>query len=213
MYKEEINLNILVVGATGRVGQQLVKKLEEKNHHVIKASRHVSDSDPDAIKLNLHSPKKDLKAAMKGIDVVYFVAGSRGKDLLRADLNGAIKIMESAEEMGIKRYIHLSAAFVSNPDSWYTEKHSASSYNIAKYYSEYWLTHNTTLDYTILQPTILKDEPETGKASFDVKHQGTVSVTDVAEALADILEYPNTVKKTIMMTSGSQPIENELANI
>ena len=49
----------------------------------------------------------------------YFVAGSRGKDLLQTDLYGAVKMMQAVEKKGnLKRYIHLSSLFALQPDKW-----------------------------------------------------------------------------------------------
>lgn len=39
---------------------------------------------------------------MQESDIVYFVAGSRGKDLLQTDAFGAVKTMIAAEKSGIK---------------------------------------------------------------------------------------------------------------
>ncbi|WP_407657285.1 NAD(P)H-binding protein [Lactobacillus porci] len=93
------------------------------------------------------------------MDGVYFLAGSRGKDLLQTDAFGAVKLIQAAELAGVKRYIQLSSIFAADPDKWQGKAEFASltDYYIAKYFADEWLISNSMLDYTILAPATLEE--------------------------------------------------------
>lgn len=211
-------MNILVVGATGRVGQSLTEKLVAKGHTVYAASRSAEKiSATDQVKpvyFDLHSSVTEMVEKMQLMDVVYFVAGSRGKDLLQSDLFGAVKLMQAAQKNNIKRYIQLSSMFALDPERW-EEPGLAdlTDYNIAKYFSDRYLIDNTDLAYTILQPGSLMETPSTGKVAFNIDDTGKNSIDDVAEVLASLLDYSNTVGKVITMHEGNTDINTALEKI
>lgn len=68
--------------------------------------------------MNLHDSVEKIAELMKGMNAIYFVAGSRGKDLLQTDAMGAVKTMQAAEKDGIKRYIMLSSLYALQPEMW-----------------------------------------------------------------------------------------------
>ncbi|MGC6768168.1 SDR family oxidoreductase [Enterococcus sp. LJL51] len=211
-------MKIFVAGATGRVGQELISVLESKGHYVYAGARKTEQiketENIQAVFLDLHETVEDLAENLKDAEAVIFVAGSRGKDLLQTDLDGAVKLMKAAESKGVKRYIQLSSMFALAPERW-KEPGIASilDYTIAKYYSDSWLLNNTALDYTILQPGTLREIPGTGKIAVDVSEAGENSIEDVAEVLAEIVTEVQTIGKVILMHSGEQPIKEALQTI
>lgn len=212
-------MNIYVAGGTGRVAEDVEKRLQEKGHTVYAGSRHPEKlTETETLKpvyLDLHASKDELKNALEGMDAVYFLAGSRGKDLMQTDLFGSVKLQQAAEEAGIKRFIHLSSMFALEPEKWAEEEALAAitDFNIAKYFADNWLIHNTDLDYTIIQPASLVEEAGTDKIEIDPEHDGINPIPDVAKVLADVLEMPNTVKKVIMLKSGETPIVEALETV
>ena len=103
-------MKILVAG-TGRAAKCTIDKLIAAGHTVVCGSRH-----PESIaeRLNckpvlfdLHAEKSEIAEIIKGFEAVYFLAGSRGKDLLQTDAFGAVKLMQAAETLGIRRFIML----------------------------------------------------------------------------------------------------------
>lgn len=211
-------MKIFIAGATGRVGELLIKTLVEKGHSVIAGARHpeqiIESDNIKSVKLDLHVPVDAITPLMQGSDVVYFVAGSRGKDLLQTDAFGAIKTMIAAEKSGIKRYIMLSSIYSLEPSEWAREGLSGiTDYNIAKFFADNYLTTNTSLDYTILQPTVLTEEDGTGKINAKNTEIGTNPIPDVVETLAQLINHPNTINKVIMMSSGEDNISDALKRI
>lgn len=151
---------------------------------------------------------------MNGVDAVYFVSGSRGKNLLQIDLHGAIKTMQAAEKARVKRYILLSSVFALQPEHWNESFLSnLTDYNIAKHYADLYLTTQTNLDYTILQPGALKEELGTGKIETNVTSPGSNSIANVVDTLVVILANDSTIGKVILMHDGGTPINDAIHQI
>src|SRR5699024_2471234 len=133
-------MKVLVIGASGRVGYQLVETLIEDGYKVVGTTRKkeklFKDANYEQINLDITGPldviEKDIP---ENTNVIIFVSGSRGKDLLQVDLHGAVKTMQAAENKGIKRYVMLSALFSLQPDKWYT----LIDYYTAKYFADLYL--------------------------------------------------------------------------
>ncbi|WP_368251643.1 NAD(P)H-binding protein [Enterococcus sp. 2201sp1_2201st1_B8_2201SCRN_220225] len=211
-------MNIFVVGATGRVGQMLTEKLTAKGHTVYGASRSAEKiKETELVKpvhFDLHETVAQMAQQIRLMDVIYFVAGSRGKDLLQSDLYGAVKLMQAAEEANVGRYIQLSSLFALEPERW-QEDYLAdlADYNIAKYFSDKYLIENTDLDYTILQPGGLTEKAGSGHVALQVTDTGKNAIEDVAEVLASLIDFPDTVDQVITMHEGTTPIATALADI
>lgn len=207
-------MHILVIGASGRVGKELVADLLQEGHQVTGTTRQkeklFNNSNYHQIELNLKAQQKEIEATIpKETEAIYFVSGSRGKDLLQVDLHGAVKTMIAAEKLNIKRYIMLSALHSLEPEKWT----AIVDYFTGKHFADLWLINQTNLDYTIVQPGSLTETPGTGK--IDVTHldrDGDISIEDVATALKEVLDHKNTYKKMIPMLSGSTPIAEVIAN-
>ncbi|ANF51612.1 NAD-dependent dehydratase [Chryseobacterium glaciei] len=210
-------MKVLVIGGNGRVGSLLVDKLAAQ-YQVVAGSRSPKpEKNLDNIEhshIDLLSDIDTIAKSMKDVDVVYFVSGSRGKNLLQIDLHGAIKSMQAAEKVGVKRYIMLSSIFALQPERWKESFLSdLTDYNIAKHYADLYLTTQTQLDYTILQPGALKEEQGTGKIETNVVNPGSNSIANVVDTLVAILENHSTIGKVILMHDGDTPIIEALHQI
>lgn len=210
---------VFVVGGSGRVATALIKDLVAAGYEVIAGARHpekvISLNQVKAVKLDLHGEVTEIAKVMKDTTAVYFVAGSRGQDLLQTDAMGAVKTMQAAEINGIKRYIMLSSLYALEPAMWAKTASLASimDYNVAKSFADNYLVNNTKLNYTILQPTTLTEEAGTGLIQLGEGSATTNPIPDVAKVLADLLECDNTIGHVIMMRSGNTPIKDALAKI
>ena len=77
-------MKILVIGASGRVGTDLVKQLLADNHEVIGTTRQdeklFNDDNYIQLDLDITAKKEAIQHQIEqDIDAVYFVAGSGGK--------------------------------------------------------------------------------------------------------------------------------------
>lgn len=123
--------------------------------------------------------------------------------------------MQAAAKNGIKRFVMLSALFSLEPTRWRTVKDldGLTDYNIAKFFADNYLIHDTDLDCTLLQPTVMTDKPGTGKITVDDGEFGYNPADNVARTLADILKYDNTSRKIIKMREGNTPIDEALSQV
>lgn len=212
-------MKIFIAGGTGRVAQYVIRILAERGHEISAGCRNpekIAESENvHPVAFDLHMPVDDMKPFLKDMDAVYFLAGSRGKDLLQTDAFGAVKLMEAAEGVQLKRYIMLSSLFSMNPTKWTQEPGLAeiTDYNIAKFFADQWLVRDTNLDYTIVQASLLAEEPGTGKIQIRPQHESKNAIPDVALVLADVLEMPNTIRKIIPIGVGDTAIEEALNSI
>ena len=212
-------MKILVIGASGRVGTDLVKQLLTDNHQVIGTTRQeeklFNDDNYSQLDLDITAEKDAIqKQIEQDIDAVYFVAGSGGKDVLEVDLHGAVKTIQAVEDKGIKRYIMLSTVFSLDTSKWDSPGIAdLKEYYICKHYADQWLVNNSSLDYTIVQAGALKERAATGKITINDDNAGENSIEDVATTLAAVLNADNTTKKVFSMHNGEIAIEEALAKL
>ena len=212
-------MKIFIAGATGRVAKCVIDDLTAEGHIVYCGSRHVENvTETELIKpvfFDLHFNKNEMAEIIKDMDAVYFLAGSRGKDLLQTDAFGAVKLMQACEQVEVKRFVILSSIFALEPEKWAEEKslQNITNYNIAKFFANNYLVTNDKLDQTIIQPSVLKEEEGTDKIEINPEHDGSNPIPDVAKVLSSVLTMENTYKKVIKMRSGDTPIAGALSNI
>jgi NADH dehydrogenase len=109
---------ILVTGGTGFIGQVLIRHLVSQGKSVRMLLRPSSHSPnlprgvPVEVAVCSLKDERGLRAAMKGVEVVYHLAGaeSRGNrgDLLNVDIRGTQAVAQACGEAGIDRLITLS---------------------------------------------------------------------------------------------------------
>ncbi|MEJ6347658.1 SDR family oxidoreductase [Holzapfeliella sp. He02] len=210
-------MKIFVVGANGRVGRHTVKKLAEANDEVIAGVRDpetqslVEASNVKYVEFNLHQPVEQMATAFEGSEAIVFTAGSAGKDVLKVDLDGAVKTMTAAKKAGISRYIMVSAINADRPETFPGQE--LHDYYIAKHYADEWL-RTTDLDYVIVQPTALTDEASDGLINVGRKGlQSEISRESVAEFLTEVVRNHAINHQTIDLSDGQTPISEAIADL
>jgi nucleoside-diphosphate-sugar epimerase len=212
-------MKILVIGASGRVGTDLVEQLLADDHQVIGTTRQdkrLFDNDNyRQLDLDITAEKDAIAEQIEqDIDAVYFVAGSGGKDVLEVDLHGAVKTMQAVEDKGIKRYIMLSTVFSLDTNKWDTPSIAdLKEYYICKHYADQWLVNDSTLDYTIVQAGALKERAGTGKITINDDNAGENAIADVAATLTAVLGANNTIKKVFSLHNGETAINEAIATL
>ncbi|MBY5021498.1 SDR family oxidoreductase [Streptococcus suis] len=210
---------VFIAGATGRVAEETIKNLVQLGHQVTAGARQpervIALDKVNPVKLDLHADVKELAELVKDHDAVYFLAGSRGKDLLQTDAFGAVKLMQAAEASQVKRFVLLSSIFATEPEKWSDPNLvNITDYNIAKFFADQWLIHNTTLDYTIVQPgNLVEAETGSGLIELNVKQSQPNTIPNVAEVLATVLDKKNTYAQIIQMSDGETPISQAVSSI
>ena len=209
-------MKIFLAGATGRVAKSTIEGLVRRGHTVYAGAR-----NPEQVKssefvipvhLDLHDPVEELEALVEGCDAVYFLAGSRGKDLLQTDAFGAVKLIQATERAGISRFVMLSFLFSLRPEKWEEDPglRGILNYDIAKFFADKWLVNNTELNYTIVQPGFLKEGEGTGNITLFPRQAAATLIPDVAEVFCEVLERENTYESLVPFTSGETPVVDAL---
>lgn len=216
---------VAVVGANGKVARRLINKLHGLPDKfeplaIIRNKDQVKKFSDIGIKskvVSLEEPVLNIAGALEGANAVVFSAGAGGKGLDKTfsiDLDGAVKVFEAAEKVGIKRIVLVSAIKAEDRDFWYNNE--LRSYYIAKKYADREL-RRTKLDWTILQPGYLSDGEGTGKVTDEIGNKKIADLQidrdDVAQVIADSLQEPNTIHKTITLVKGQTPIKQFLSSL
>ncbi|MBP1970246.1 uncharacterized protein YbjT (DUF2867 family) [Virgibacillus natechei] len=214
-------MKVLVIGANGQIGKHIVDQLQSSNDHTVKAmvrkieqAETLKESGIEAVVTNLEGSVDGITEAAKGCDAVIFTAGSGGSTgadkTILIDLDGAVKSVEAAEQVGAKRFIMISAIQSNNRENW-PEK--IAHYSAAKHYADRML-EASNLNYTILRPGGLLNEPGTGKiAVADSLSRGDIPREDVARTAISALTEENTQKRAFDLISGETEIAEALKNV
>ena len=214
-------MKVIVVGANGQIGKQIVEKLQIDDQHTVTAVvrkqeqvKHFNNQGIKAVLLDLEGKVDSLTEAFTGAEAIIFTAGSGGhtgpdKTLL-IDLDGAVKTMEAAEAAGVERYILVSAYDADKRENWNAEMRP---YYVAKHYADRML-EQSSLNYTIVRPGGLINEKAQGKITAGIEAKpNTITREDVADVLITSLEEPSTYQKSFNVVNGTVSITEALKNI
>ena len=209
-------MKVLVIGANGNTATRVVKLLKDGPHEPLAMIRDPAQRekfDAMGVPTVLADLEYPIDHAIQGCDAVIFAAGSgghTGKDkTVLVDHIGAIRAMVTAQVQGAKRFIMLSAL---NADI--NSQSGIAHYHKAKAHTDNHL-RGSDLDYTIVCPGSLTDEPGTGKVavSLELHGQGQTSRDNLAAALVMCLDLENTVGKSFSVLDGETPIDVALQSI
>lgn len=207
---------VAVIGATGFVGAQVVKELENRGYKVEAIVRNVSKVSQNE---NVTTKSVDvnnvetLAENLKGNDAVInaFNAGWTNPNLYDDFLEGSANIEKAVEISGVKRFITVGGAgslyvngqqLVDGQDFPSDIKPGATA---ARDYLNK-IKENKTLDWTFFSPAIEMHQGTAGVRTgkyrtglenpvFDENGRSVLSVEDVAVVLVDELEQNNHIRK------------------
>jgi len=200
--------NVLVAGANGTTGRIIIDLLKEsKNYQPIAMVRkqeqkdHFEKENVIAVMADL---EEDLDHAMKNADKVIFAAGSKGKNVIGVDQEGAKKLTDAAKKAGVTKFIMLSSMGADKP----SVSDDLKDYLIAKQNADDHL-RVSGLNYSIVRPGSLTDGPASGKIQLQEKfeNQGSISRADVAKTLVEVLDEDVRKNQIFEILSGETPIE------
>lgn len=207
-------MHVLIAGAHGQVGQHITELLGQSDHDARGMVRDdaqvetIEDLGAEAVVADL---TQDVTHAVQECDAIIFAAGSGGDDVWGVDRDGAISLIETAEEQEVDRFVMLSSINADTPEDSPDALHD---YLVAKAEADDHL-RDSSLTHTIVRPGPLTNEPGTGRitAEADLDRDGDIPRADVAQTLVATLQMENTHGQTFEILSGDEPIERVLAEI
>ena len=210
-------MHIAVAGGHGQIAMLLHPLLKARGHQMrglIRNSDHADDvrrAGAEAVLCDLEA-EVDVADVIRGADAVVFAAGagpgSGAPRKLTMDRDGAIKLIDAAKTNGIQRYVMISAIGAEEPRG----DGVFQTYLRAKSEADDAL-RQSGLDYTIIRPGRLTNEPGLGRVSLGAElPRGEIPRADVAAVLAHVLDTPATAGYQFDLTSGGQTIAEAVAS-
>lgn len=209
-------MRVAIVGGHGKIALQLHPLLLEAGDTPIALVRNEDyrseleglGAEMRIIDIERQGPDK-FATAFAGADAVVFTAGGGPDGNIKrkrtVDLEGSLKSVQGARAAGIGRFVQVSAINVDEPvaddagEVW-------QAYVAAKRDADAAL-RRTELDWTIIRPGRLTDDPATGRVSLgpDVP-RAEVTRADVAAVLAEVLDRPETHGCQWNLVGGDIPV-------
>ena len=215
-------MKITIAGGHGKIALLLSELLAQAGHIPVALIRN-PDHEADvrahgAEPLLLDLEKSDVSSlvdALRGSDAVVFAAGA-GPDSgparkLTVDRDGAILLATAAHTAGVPRVVVISAIGSDDfdPDS----DDEFQIYLRAKSEADA-AVRALDLDWTIVRPGGLTDEPGTGLVeAAAMVERGSIPRADVAAVIAGLLGSGQGIRSQFEVVSGSVPIDSALAGV
>ncbi|MFS8100373.1 NAD(P)H-binding protein [Lentzea alba] len=210
-------MRVVIAGGHGQIAlllEQLLAARGDAATALVRNPDHFADvQEAGAVPVlcDLESSDLDSVAAyMKGADAAVFAAGAgAGSGAARkdtVDFRAAALFASAAVEAGVRRFVQVSTVGIEAADSPSVDPEFA-VYLKAKRLAEEDLK-SRDLDWTILRPGPLVNDAPTGLVTMGAPQLPRASVTraDVAAVLAELLNAPNTIGKTIELVNGETPV-------
>jgi len=212
---------VAVIGAHGKVGQQILHLLYDAGHEAVGVVRNPEHSE-DIVRLGgeplvhdlEHSTVEDFAGRLEGVDALVFTAGAgpdSGPERKRTvDLGASVLSQEAAAIAGVRRFVQISAIGVDAPLADDTEE-GWRAYVEAKRDADTAL-RGTDLDWTILRPGGLTNDEGTGRIELgESVEKGSIPREDVAATVIAVLADPSSIGRTWEIVSGDVAIEDAVA--
>lgn len=217
-------MHVVIAGAHGKIGLRLAALLAGRGDvvtGVVRNPDHRADLEragASAAVVDLESASaEELGAHLTGADAVVFAAGAGpGSGAARKDTvdRAAAELLATAAQVaGVRRYLLVSSPGVDAPPEPGTDKVWA-AYLRAKKAAEEAL-RATDLDWTILRPGRLTDDPGTGRVLLAPPpvERSDVTRDDTAAVLAALLDAPRTARRVLELREGDHDVHEAVAAV
>ncbi|MFP3988567.1 NAD(P)H-binding protein [Streptomyces sp. E11-3] len=208
-------MRIVIAGGHGQIALRLERLLSARGYEVAGLIRNPDQGDDlreagaEPVLCDLESASVEQVAAhLQGATAAVFAAGAGpGSGIGRKDTvdrAAAVLFAEAAERAGARRYIAVSAM---RADPSHQGDEVFDAYLRAKGEADAYVRARTGLDWTILRPGLLTDDPGTGLVRLEASTgRGPIPRDDVAMAIAELVDTPGTAGLTLELISGTTPI-------
>ncbi|WP_344126532.1 SDR family oxidoreductase [Saccharopolyspora halophila] len=209
-------MRIAIAGARGKIARQLGVLLTQRGDSVLGLVRN-PDHVTELGHLGVTAEVAELEAAdasrladrLSGVDAAVFAAGAgpgsgaERKDTV--DRGASVLLAEACQQAGIRRFVQVSSMGTRSPNPPDVDP-VFGAYLDAKRAAEQDLRERD-LDWTILRPGRLTDDPPTGRVMLGTEvARDAVTRADVAEVLAALLAERRTAGMALELVNGDVPV-------
>lgn len=215
-------MRVVIAGGHGKIARHLEELLVTRGDTVVGLIRNpdhaatLTAAGVEPVVLDLEASTVDSVAeVLAGADAAVFAAGAGpGSGAARKDTvdrAAAVLFADAAERAGVPRFVQVSSigldrAYQPGVDDVF------SAYLRAKEAAERDLRDRDGLQWTILRPGKLTDDPPTGTVTVsDSVTRSEISRADVAAVVLALLTNPGTAGKTVEAVGGSTPVAEAVA--
>ncbi|SNS49524.1 Putative NADH-flavin reductase [Micrococcales bacterium KH10] len=215
-------MRIVIVGGHGQIALQATTLLAAQGHAVVGLIRnpaHEADvvaRGGTAAVLDIEQANvADLVQVIRGADAVVFAAGagpgSGAERKWTVDRDGAMLTADAAEVAGVKRLVVVSAMNADDADTGSSDVFQI--YLRAKAEADA-SVRSRDLDWTIIRPGSLTDEPGTGLVAIgeDVGY-GSIAREDVAHIIVDSIVHRSAIRTQFNAIAGEIPVGRALSEV
>ena len=209
-------MEVLVAGGHGQIALRLLKLLAEHGHRgrgLIRNPDHAADLEAvgaEAVLCDLETddPHQHVGSAQAIVFAAGAGPGSGAERKRTVDLGGAVKLIDAARELGVARYVMVSAMGTQDVE------HAAEAmrpYLQAKKDADDALMASG-LDWTIVRPGRLTDAPGAGTvdAARALGRRGEITRDDTALVLLETLVRPSLARVAFDVLEGPTPVADAL---
>lgn len=211
-------MKITIVGGHGNIARLMYPILDKRGHYCRGIIRKKNQSETleqlgaEPVVCDIEETD-DISQAVGSADAVVFAAGAgHGSGAERkwsVDRDGAIKLIEAAKQNGINRYVMISAMNLDTPRG----SEVFQVYQQTKAEADEAL-RNSGLDYTIVKPGRLTDEPGSGLVKLGKNlDRGEIPRQDVATIIVSVIENSQTIGLTFDALTGQTPIKKAIEQL
>lgn len=202
---------VLVAGANGTTGRQIVNLLNETQYFkpvaMVRKKEQMAQFENEGIETVLGDLENEITHTLNTIDKVIFAAGSGGKNVVGVDQNGAKRLIDASKNAHIKKFVMLSSMGADAPE----KASDLQEYLKAKHNADEYL-RQSGLNYAIVRPGTLNNDKAT--EHIQLKHKlsthGEISRADVAQTLVRVLNDDTANKVSFEILNGDTLIGKAL---
>lgn len=208
-------MRIVIAGGHGQIALLLERRLAARGDEVAGIIRNAEQADDlraagaEPVVLDLESASVEAVAErLRGADAAVFAAGAGpGSGTARKDTvdkGAAVLFADAAVLAGVRRFLVVSSMGA------YARHEGREVFDVylrAKGEADDHVRRQKSLDWTILRPGVLTDEPGTGLVRLEAHTgRGPIPREDVATVLAELLDSPSTAGLTLELIGGPVPV-------
>ncbi|MEV5890399.1 SDR family oxidoreductase [Nonomuraea fuscirosea] len=208
-------MGIIIAGGHGQIGLRLAALLGPEAAGLVRNPAHVADVEATGARAVLCDLERagldEVARVVEGASAVVFAAGAGpGSGAPRKDTvdrGASVLLADAAGRAGVRRFVQISGIGVGKPlvpgrdEVW-------AAYIKAKTEAEEDLRARD-LDWTILRPGRLTNDPGTGRVLLAPEvPPGAVPRDDVAAVVVALLDDQGSVRRTLELVSGDTPISD-----